>query len=116
MAKKYVLIAMGLLLVVLSACSSNSGGGKHNAAGNGAGQTNSSGAAGGEQAADPFGKYPETITLSYGKEVDPTDKSLPAGDSPENNQYSRYVKDNLNIDTKVSWQAATGTNYEQKVN
>src|SRR5690606_11305326 len=69
-----------------------------------------------KEQADPFGKYAETITLNYGKEVDPTDKSLPEGDTPENNQYSRYIKEVLNIDTKVTWQAASGTNYDQKVN
>ncbi|WP_438286826.1 extracellular solute-binding protein [Paenibacillus hubeiensis] len=105
-----VMVAMMLLLAFTSACSS-AGSQENEAAGNSTtpGVTE-------EGPADPFGKYDQTITLTYGKEVDPTDKSLPAGDTPENNQYSRYVKDNLNIDTKVTWQAATGTNYEQKVN
>ncbi|CAH1210407.1 MULTISPECIES: extracellular solute-binding protein [unclassified Paenibacillus] len=110
MGKKMVMVAMMLLLAFTSACSS-AGSQENEAAGNSTtpGVTE-------EGPADPFGKYDQTITLTYGKEVDPTDKSLPAGDTPENNQYSRYVKDNLNIDTKVTWQAATGTNYEQKVN
>ncbi|MFK0524332.1 extracellular solute-binding protein [Paenibacillus illinoisensis] len=105
-----VMVAMMLLLAFTSACSD---------AGNKENKTAESNTTPGvveEGPADPFGKYDQTITLKYGKEVDPTDKSLPAGDTPENNQYSRYVKDNLNIDTKVTWQAATGTNYEQKVN
>ncbi|WP_127537207.1 extracellular solute-binding protein [Paenibacillus illinoisensis] len=105
-----VMVAMTLLLAFTSACSD---------AGNKENETAESNTTPGvveEGPADPFGKYDQTITLRYGKEVDPTDKSLPAGDTPENNQYSRYVKDNLNIDTKVTWQAATGTNYEQKVN
>lgn len=110
MGKKMVMVAMMLLLAFTSACSD---------AGNKENETAESNTTPGvveEGPADPFGKYDQTITLRYGKEVDPTDKSLPAGDTPENNQYSRYVKDNLNIDTKVTWQAATGTNYEQKVN
>ncbi|WP_249280956.1 extracellular solute-binding protein [Paenibacillus sp. 7516] len=110
MGKKMVMVAMMLLLAFTSACSD---------AGNKENETAESNTTPGvveEGTADPFGKYDQTITLRYGKEVDPTDKSLPAGDTPENNQYSRYVKDNLNIDTKVTWQAATGTNYEQKVN
>ncbi|WP_430021345.1 extracellular solute-binding protein [Paenibacillus sp. MABNR03] len=105
-----VMVAMMLLLTFTSACSS--AGSKENGT---AGNNTTPGVAE-EGPADPFGKYDQAITLTYGKEVDPTDKSLPAGDTPENNQYSRYVKDNLNIDTKVTWQAATGTNYEQKVN
>ncbi|WP_082704358.1 extracellular solute-binding protein [Paenibacillus pabuli] len=105
-----VMVAMMLLLTFTSACSS--AGNKEN----GTAENNTTHGVAEEGPADPFGKYEQAITLTYGKEVDPTDKSLPAGDTPENNQYSRYVKDNLNIDTKVTWQAATGTNYEQKVN
>ncbi|WP_442956189.1 extracellular solute-binding protein [Paenibacillus sp. USHLN196] len=105
-----VMVAMMLLLTFTSACSS--AGNKEN----GTAENNTTPGVAEEGPADPFGKYEQGITLTYGKEVDPTDKSLPAGDTPENNQYSRYVKDNLNIDTKVTWQAATGTNYEQKVN
>ncbi|MEC0128924.1 extracellular solute-binding protein [Paenibacillus pabuli] len=110
MSKKMVMVAMMLLLTFTSACSS--AGNKEN----GTAENNTTHGVAEEGPADPFGKYEQAITLTYGKEVDPTDKSLPAGDTPENNQYSRYVKDNLNIDTKVTWQAATGTNYEQKVN
>lgn len=112
MAKKFVLIAMTLLLIMLSACSGTNGKENESAAEN----TMPGTVDGGNEPADPFGKYAETITLTYGKSVDPTDKSLPAGDTPETNQYSRYVKEHLNIDTKVTWQAATGTNYDQKVN
>ncbi|MBY0218058.1 extracellular solute-binding protein [Paenibacillus illinoisensis] len=104
-----VMVAIMLLLAFTSACSD--AGNKDETA-----ENNTTPGVVEEGPADPFGKYDQTITLRYGKEVDPTDKSLPAGDTPENNQYSRYVKDNLNIDTKVTWQAATGTNYEQKVN
>jgi putative aldouronate transport system substrate-binding protein len=110
LSKKMVMVAMMLLLTFTSACSS--AGNKEN----GTAENNTTPGVAEEGPADPFGKYEQGITLTYGKEVDPTDKSLPAGDTPENNQYSRYVKDNLNIDTKVTWQAATGTNYEQKVN
>ncbi|MCM3782298.1 extracellular solute-binding protein [Neobacillus mesonae] len=107
MVKKYVLIGMAFLLILLSACS-NTNVAEENKKPTAVDQ--------GNENTDPFGKYSETITLNYGKSVDPTDNSLPSGDTPENNQYSRYVKEQLNIDTKVSWQAATGTNYDQKVN
>ncbi|MFC5469116.1 extracellular solute-binding protein [Cohnella suwonensis] len=65
---------------------------------------------------DPFGKYDQTLTINIGKSVDPSDKSLPAGDTPENNEFTRYVKDNLNIETKIAWMAANGKDYDQKVN
>ncbi|WP_420832295.1 extracellular solute-binding protein [Paenibacillus humicola] len=111
-----VMAAVAASLVFVSACSDKSSGGSSEASsGNGSnsgsgGQTNSG------KPGDPFGKYDQTVTIKIGQAVDPTDKSLPAGDTPANNQYTRYVKDNLNIDTQVAWQAATGTNYDQKVN
>jgi putative aldouronate transport system substrate-binding protein len=116
MARKNVAIAMAVLLVTLSACSGGGGEGNSPAVSNNGATTAPETTGNGSEAADPFGKYAEPITLTYGKAVDPTDKSLPAGDTPENNQYSRYVKEQLNIDTKVSWQAASGTNFDQKVN
>ncbi|AOZ92367.1 extracellular solute-binding protein [Paenibacillus crassostreae] len=65
---------------------------------------------------DPFGKYSDIITINIGKEVDSADKSLPSGDTPENNTYTRYVKEKLNIETKIIWQAGVGKDYTQKVN
>ena len=64
--------------------------------------------------ADPYGKFATTVVLKTVRSFDPTEK-LPAGDTAENNQYTRYVKDTLNIDTQYLWTAAT-TDYDQKVN
>ncbi|WP_232312983.1 MULTISPECIES: extracellular solute-binding protein [Paenibacillus] len=47
--------------------------------------------------------------------VDPTDKTLPEGDSVSNNQYTRYLKDKYNINVIVDWTAATGNDFKQKV-
>ncbi|WP_309118177.1 extracellular solute-binding protein [Paenibacillus sp.] len=66
--------------------------------------------------ADPFGKYESPITINVGQAIDPTDTSLPAGDTPENNQYTRHIKEQLNVETKIIWQTATGKDYDQKVN
>ncbi len=63
---------------------------------------------------DPYGKYATTIVLKTVRSFETTEK-LPEGDSPENNQYTRYVKDTLNIDTQYLWTAST-TDYNQKVN
>ncbi|WP_100405736.1 extracellular solute-binding protein [Bacillus solitudinis] len=63
---------------------------------------------------DPFGKYNEPITIRIGQEVDPTDTSLPASDSPLDNQYTRSVKENLNIDVEHYF-TASPANYDQKV-
>lgn len=63
---------------------------------------------------DPYGKYESAITLATVRRYETTEK-LPEGDSPENNQYTRYVKDMLNIDTTYLW-IASSADYESKVN
>src|SRR5512146_824775 len=50
-------------------------------------------------APDPYGKYETPITLTSVRSFE-TNEKLPDGDTPENNQYTRYVKDNLNIDVQ----------------
>lgn len=64
--------------------------------------------------ADPFGKYEEPVTFTIGLQVDPSEE-WPEGDSPTDNQYTRYVKDQLNVDIKVLW-TASAADFEQKVN
>jgi ABC-type sugar transport system, periplasmic component len=61
----------------------------------------------------PFGKYAKPVTLTIGMSVDPNEK-LPKGDTYQNNQYTRYIKKQLNVDVKVIWTAAA-SNYDQKV-
>lgn len=63
----------------------------------------------------PFHKFDQPVTVHIGMSVDPTDKTLPAGDSADNNQYTRYLKDNYNIVVKADWTAASGSNFDQKV-
>lgn len=63
---------------------------------------------------DPFGKYEEPVTFTIGLQVDPNEQ-WPEGDSPTDNQYTRYVKDQLNVDIKVLW-TASAADFEQKVN
>ncbi|KAB8127832.1 extracellular solute-binding protein [Gracilibacillus oryzae] len=64
--------------------------------------------------ADPFGKYEETITIAIGQEVDPSDTSLQDGDTPLDNQYTRHVMENLNIEVEHAF-TASPSNYDQKV-
>jgi putative aldouronate transport system substrate-binding protein len=63
---------------------------------------------------DPYGKYGTAVTMSTVRSFETSEK-LPAGDTPENNQFTRYVKDTLNIDVTYLWTAATA-DYDQKVN
>lgn len=65
-------------------------------------------------AIDPYGKYATAVVLKTVRSFDATEK-LPEGDTPEKNQYTRYVKDMLNIETQYLWTAAN-TDYNQKVN
>jgi putative aldouronate transport system substrate-binding protein len=51
---------------------------------------------------DPFGKYETPVTVEIGRSVD-ANRKYPAGDGPESNQYTRYIKDMLNIDIKTAW-------------
>ncbi|UOQ50572.1 extracellular solute-binding protein [Gracilibacillus caseinilyticus] len=64
--------------------------------------------------ADPFGAYEETVTIAIGQEVDPSDTSLQDGDTPLDNQYTRHVKENLNIVVQHAF-TASPSNYDQKV-
>lgn len=68
-----------------------------------------------ENAIDPFGKYPEPITMTIGKGVPADDKTLPEGDTVENNQFTRYFEDKLNIQFKAAWVTAAGDPYNQKL-
>lgn len=64
---------------------------------------------------DPFGRYPEPVTLRIGMKIQPTGK-LPPGDAVDSNQFTRMLADKLNLKTSVVWAAAEGKDYDQRVN
>lgn len=64
---------------------------------------------------DPFGKYDETITISAVKDLGQTGLEVPPEDSLEDNVWTRYFKDTLNIELDWLWSTNT-QQYEQKVN
>ncbi|MBR3771835.1 MAG: extracellular solute-binding protein [Clostridium sp.] len=45
----------------------------------------------------PFGKYPEEVVYTLGKMTGANNSNMPAGDTFENNAYTRYLKKTLNI-------------------
>ena len=45
----------------------------------------------------PFEKYPERITYTLGKEISTNNSNMPAGDTYEDNAYTRYLLEKLNI-------------------
>lgn len=64
--------------------------------------------------ASPFGKYEEPITVEIVQSINPT-LPLPEGDTATDNYYTRYIKENLNIDIAVKWSAASA-DYNEKLN
>lgn len=62
----------------------------------------------------PFGKYKEPVTVEIVQSINPT-LPIPEGESATDNYYTRYVKENMNIDTKVKW-SASNADYTQKLN
>lgn len=45
----------------------------------------------------PFGKYPETVTYTLGKEISTNNSNMPEEDTYENNAYTRYLLEKLNV-------------------
>jgi putative aldouronate transport system substrate-binding protein len=114
MAKKTWLI-LTLAAAVTTACSNKTAqqgtsSEPANPAGGKDGQT--AAAAPAETKVDPF-KMPKPIEVTTFKSVTAGAK-LPSGDTVENNQYTRYIKDKTNISFKILWYA-TGQDYDQKL-
>lgn len=107
--KKIKLLALLLcVFMLLTACSSKSNNPTNSNESDNTGTTDIG------NTPDPFGKYDEPVTFTIGMQVDPNEE-WPAGDSPTDNQYLRYVKDQLNVIINVVW-SASATDFEQKVN
>lgn len=62
----------------------------------------------------PFGRYEKPVTVEIVQSVNPS-LPIPEGDSTTDNYFTRYIKDSMNIDIKVKWQASDA-NYAQKLN
>jgi len=77
------------------------------------GETN--GDAGSSEAIDPFARYEEPVEVSMGIFFNPGDKTLPEGDTPSNNIYTRFLEEKMNVKVKAEWQAPFGEAYNQKI-
>lgn len=53
-----------------------------------------------EACTTPFGKYPETITYTLGKISGANNSNMPEGDTYENNAFTRYLKEKINVQNK----------------
>ena len=62
----------------------------------------------------PFSKYAETVTVHLGDSMNPNAK-IPDGMSYEDNSYTRFLKDDLNIKVVYDW-VASSSDYDEKMN
>jgi multiple sugar transport system substrate-binding protein/putative aldouronate transport system substrate-binding protein len=60
-------------------------------------------------------KFTKPVDVHIGLALDPIDTTLPAGDSPQNNAYTRELRARHNINYIIDWTAAQGEDYNQKV-
>lgn len=72
-----------------------------------------------EAANDPYGKYDELVTYTTGYSLTNQGADVLAGtpyenDTPENNAYTRYLKELLNIQNENDFEATMGDDYNQK--
>ena len=65
-------------------------------------------------AVNPLGKYEDPVTVEIVQSINPT-ITMPEGDSATDNYYTRFIKDNMNIDISVKW-SASSSDYNEKLN
>ena len=63
----------------------------------------------------PFGKYPETVTYTLGKMTGTNNSNMPEGDTYENNAYTRYLKEMLNVQNHNVFEVAGTDGYDDVV-
>lgn len=54
----------------------------------------------------PYGKYPELVTYTLGKMSGENNSNMPDGDTYEDNAYTRYLRDMLNVQNKDVFEAS----------
>jgi multiple sugar transport system substrate-binding protein/putative aldouronate transport system substrate-binding protein len=60
-------------------------------------------------------KFPNPVVINVGMAIDPSDETLPDGDTVENSQYTRFLAEYCNIIIKTAWTAAVGNDFNQKL-
>ena len=111
--KLLALVSAAALLLPMASCSS----GEEDFT---AGMTDEEKAAWEAAANDPYGKYPELVTYTTGYNLTNQGSDVLAGtpyedDTTENNAYTRYLKEVLNVQNENAFEAVSGADYDQKV-
>ena len=111
--KLLALVSAAALLLPMASCSS----GEEDFT---AGMTEEEKAAWEAAANDPYGKYPELVTYTTGYNLTNQGSDVLAGtayedDTTENNAYTRYLKEVLNVQNENAFEAVSGADYDQKV-
>ena len=76
-------------------------------------ETGSDDAAWEEAVHTPLGKYPETVEYTLGKISGANNSNLPVGDTYEDNAYTRYLREVLNIQNEDAFELEAGGSYEE---
>ncbi len=113
MSKRIIstVLVVFMLTAVFAGCGNSLNSGETQAAGQSTSQATE--AVTEAENADPYGKYEQTVTFTLGR-ADIANNQLPEGDTLENNAFTRYIKDKLNVEIKHAW-VAQGDAYAQKV-
>ena len=61
----------------------------------------------------PLGRYPELVTYTLGKMTWDNNSNMPLADTYENNNYTRYLRELLNVQNKDAFEGLGVTQYEQ---
>lgn len=111
---KWIISMLLVLALVAAACGENNGNHAGNNAGDSGGSTSNSTNTSGDATSEEIDPYrlPEPVTFTTFKHVG-ADAKLPEGDTVEDNQYTRYMKEKSNISAEILWYAS-GKDYEQK--
>ncbi|XID90586.1 extracellular solute-binding protein [Paenibacillaceae bacterium WGS1546] len=96
MGKKAWVALLAAVVLTISACSDNTPGKPEE-------KTPSPAPTETATVADPFGRYEETVPISLGLCIDPSDKTLPPEDTPEDNIFTRHAEELLNVDITLHW-------------
>ena len=109
-----LIMALTLAAALVNGCGDPGTGSNEQPAETGAAEGTETGTAQEEAAADPFGRYEEPVEVSSVKNLG-AGIEFPEGESLEDNVWTRYLEETLNI--RINWEWSTNTEqYAQKVN